>query len=140
MLRSGAKLYDGSAATYRKTWNTLMKAFQIPMSKYTPASLRGGGCCHAYEQDSRISNLMWRLASMATLKHYLQEVVATASLISLPPETRHDLHAAAKSFDIPHGRIASKTCTAGTSTSLEVVASAASAYTRGKSSGPPTRP
>ena len=118
-----------------------MKAFQIPMSKYTPASLRGGGCCYAYEQDSRISNLMWRmrLASMATLKHYLQEVVATASLISLPPETRHDLHAAAKSFSISHSRIASKTCAAGTSTSLSVAASAASDYTRGKSSDPPTR-
>ena len=31
LLKQGAKLFDGNANTYRKTWNILIKAFQIPL-------------------------------------------------------------------------------------------------------------
>ena len=141
LLKAGAKLFDGSAATYRKTWNQLLHAFGVPLVKYTPASLRGGGCCFAYEQNPDITSLLWRMriSSISILKHYLQEVVATASLSSLHPEIRNKLLAASNSFNVSSMRIASETYAAGTSVSLSVAASAASDHARDRRTLPPAQ-
>ena len=140
-LRPKAKLFDGAAAAYRKIWNTVMHAFNIPASKYTPASLRGGGCCYAYENHPSITDLMWRmrLTSMSTLKHYLQEAVATASLSSLAPSDRHIILSASRSFGVSIRRVTPKTQLAGASVHT-VAASAASEHEYDSEATPPTRP
>ena len=120
----------------------MLIALQTPPNKYTPASLRGGGCCWAYEPNQDITLLMWRMrvTSTATLKHYLQEVVATNSLASLHSDVRHTIQVAADSFAFLQLRLKSKTYAAGTSTSLDVAASADSPDARASLSRPPTRP
>ena len=140
-LRPKAKLFDGAAAAYRKIWNTMMRTFNIPSSKYTPASLREGGCCFAYERNPSITHLMWRmhLSSMSMLKHYLQVAVATASLSSLAPSDRHVLLSASRSLNVSLRRVTPKTHAAGPSAVLSVAASAASDHANG-SEVPPTRP
>ena len=79
-----------------------------------------------------------RLSS--TLKHYLQESVATATLRSPPPDDRHTLFAASKSFDVSQLRVAPKTYAAGSSALHSVAASAASDYAKGnRQTLPPAR-
>ena len=142
-LRGGCKLYDGNASTYRKIWNILVASLQTPPLKYTPVSLRAGGCCEAFAHDQDISNPMWRMrvTSMATLKHYLQEVVATSSLLCLDPSVRQMLQVAAKSFAFTKLRLVPKACAAGSSVSHIMAAPADSLEDRALlRRDPPTRP
>ena len=100
-LKSSARLFPGSATSYRKTWDSLVKAFGIPPHMFTPASLRGGGCCHAFHADPSIENIMWRMrvTSIVTLKHYLQEVVSISTLNKLSTDSRAHIQAAVKAYD-----------------------------------------
>ena len=142
-LRDDCSLYEGNANSYRKTWNALVLSLQLPPLKYTPACLRAGGCCEAFSKDQDISNLMWRMrvTSMATLKHYLQEVVATSSLSDLEPSTRHLLRVAAKSFMFTKLRLVPKAYAAGASVSHSLFAQADSSDTeRLIHRSPPARP
>ena len=66
---------------------------------------------------------------MTTLKHYLQEVVATSSLSDLDPSTRHLLQVAANSFVFTKLRLAPKAYAAGTSVSHTMAAQADSSDT-----------
>ena len=125
------KLFDGSATTFRKTWDFVVASLRLPPLKYPPACQRAGGCCDEFANSKDITNLMWRMrsTSLSTLKHYLQEVVASSSLADLDEETRHALLAAAKSFGFTRQRIVPKAHAVGSSDSPAVNASADSAHT-----------
>ena len=125
------KLFDGNATTFRKIWDLVVASLLMPPLKYTPACLRAGGCCYEFAKSQDITNLMWRMriTSLSTLKHYLQEVVASSSLADLDTETRHTLLAAAKTFGFTRQRIVPKAHAVGSSDSPAVNASADSAHT-----------
>ena len=89
-LDSSASLYPLSAATFRKRWDGLLGLLGIEFGVYTPGSMRGGGAVAAYMADIPISTILWRMRiqNSKTLEHYLQEVTAASSLISLKPSAR----------------------------------------------------
>ena len=95
------RLYAGNATTFRRTWDSILKSLGVPHLMFSPASLRGGGACHCFAQNGSITNVMWkmRLSSQATLRFYLQEVVATSSLSELPDSTRKLITTGAKAFE-----------------------------------------
>lgn len=92
-LAVDAALYPLSAATFRKRWDALLALIGIPAKLYTPGSMRGGGAVAAYMADCPISDILWRmrLRSSQTLEHYLQEVTAASSLISLSGHARSNI-------------------------------------------------
>ena len=80
-------LYPSSASTYRRRWDRVLQALEIPQtSLLTPGSLRGGGAVHLYHQGVPISDLLWRLRlkHLATLESYLQETAASGVFGKLP--------------------------------------------------------
>ena len=95
------RLYAGNATTFRRTWDLILKSLGVPHLMFSPASLRGGGACHSFALNGSITNVMWkmRLSSQATLRFYLQEVVATSSLSALPESTRRLISTGAKAFE-----------------------------------------
>eukprot|EP00438_Fugacium_kawagutii_P027608 Skav231511 [mRNA] locus=scaffold84:334476:339113:- [translate_table: standard] len=102
-LDADAKLYPGSAGTYRRRWDKLLQTLGIdPIHGFTPGSLRGGGAVHRYRNGASVSDVMWalRVKHLETLQHYLQEVTASVSLVSLPESARLKIQASASMF--PH--------------------------------------
>ena len=99
-LKPTARLFTGTAHEYRKVWDKILAALHVPAGMFTPGCLRGGGCCHSFLLDKSIETLMWRMriTSAATLRHYLQEVVATSSLCTLTDVARSSIHIAAKIY------------------------------------------
>ena len=90
-MPSACALYPASAATYRRRWDLVMMALQIPPeARLTPGSLRGGGAVHLYHQGVGISDLLWRLRlrHVITLESYLQETAAAGVFGKLPENAK----------------------------------------------------
>ncbi|CAE7735292.1 unnamed protein product, partial [Symbiodinium necroappetens] len=90
-------LYNGSPASFRKSWAELLRALSVPKSlRLTPGGLRGGGAVKAYREGLNIQDLMWRMRvrHAVTLESYLQEVAALSAMSSLPRECRRRVTAA----------------------------------------------
>ena len=73
------RLYGGSPASFRRRWDKLCAALQIPQHmNITPACCRGGGAVHLYHLEVPVTNILWqmRIKNLITLESYLQEVAA----------------------------------------------------------------
>ena len=91
-----APLFSGSAGAFRSRWNAVLRHLQVGKEhRLTPGSVRAGGAVFLHQTGTGIFDLMWRmrLAHQKTLTHYLQEVVASSILPSLPDETRQTIDA-----------------------------------------------
>ena len=100
-LPATAPLYQLSASTFRTRWDAFMRLLGIEKGRYTPGSMRGGGAVAAYLADVPIADILWRmrLQSANTLEHYLQEVSAASSLISLSSESRNRIRKLSDLYD-----------------------------------------
>eukprot|EP00933_Yihiella_yeosuensis_P056664 TRINITY_DN56005_c0_g1_i1.p1 TRINITY_DN56005_c0_g1~~TRINITY_DN56005_c0_g1_i1.p1 ORF type:complete len:103 (-),score=2.00 TRINITY_DN56005_c0_g1_i1:197-505(-) len=78
-----------------------MSRLRIPRGFYTPG-LWGGGTVHHFHTHQNIELLMWqlRLDSQSALKHYLQEVGAELSLVSVSIASRQANGLVSKYFDV----------------------------------------
>ena len=97
-----ASLYPGSPASYRRRWDAVLRALEIPARlKLTPASLRAGGVVREYRRAADISGLMWRmrLRSFSTLERYLQEVGADSVYVQLGSHSRASVRAASALYE-----------------------------------------
>ena len=96
-----ARLFHLSGAAFRRRWDSLLNALQIPPGTYTPAGLRGGGAIAHYQQGMPISELQWRmrLQGQDSLRHYLQEVTCEISLASLHLGARRRILSAAQFYE-----------------------------------------
>jgi len=85
------QLYPGSAASYRRRWNSILAALDIsPSFGLTPGGLRGGGSIHLYHLGVPIADILWRmrLRQLVTLESYLQETAGENIFLSLPLSSR----------------------------------------------------
>ena len=85
------QLYPGSAASYRRRWNSILAALDIsPSYGLTPGGLRGGGSIHLYHLGVPITDILWRmrLRQLVTLESYLQETAGENIFLSLPLSSR----------------------------------------------------
>ena len=76
-----------SSSAFRKRWNKLLDALQVPHRlRPTPGGIRGGGAVLAYKRGEAIQNILWRMriTSQRTLESYLQETAADSLLVKLP--------------------------------------------------------
>ena len=90
-LKNSDKLFPGSAWLYRRRWDSLLAALNIPADlRLTPGGLRGGGAVAAYRRGDQVSEIQWRmrLQHLGTLAFYLQEVSALSVIPKLHPHTR----------------------------------------------------
>ena len=102
-LDPSAALYPSSAGTYRRRWDKVTEALEIPVSaQLTPGSLRGGGAVHLYHSGLQVTDLLWRLRlrHLATLESYLQETAAAGVFAALPENTKNNVRNASKM--LPH--------------------------------------
>ncbi|CAE7606984.1 unnamed protein product [Symbiodinium sp. CCMP2592] len=91
------KLFGGSAGVYRRRWDEVLRALEVPKNlRLTPGSLRGGGAVTAHKRGVPIQELQWRmrLGHQNTLAHYLQETTAASVLPSLSSSSRKSVLAA----------------------------------------------
>ncbi|CAE7264901.1 unnamed protein product [Symbiodinium sp. CCMP2592] len=87
-------LFPGSAGVYRRRWDSVLAALDIPAKfKLTPGCLRGGGAVAAYRRKQPIADIQWtmRLQHQATLAYYLQEVSAESVLPKLSVDARKNI-------------------------------------------------
>ena len=80
-----------SASAFRRRWNKLLDALQIPVKlRPTPGGIRGRGAVIAYRRGEPISDIMWRMRITAqrTLESYLQETAAESLLAKLPSSAK----------------------------------------------------
>ena len=92
---------SASYAKFRRAWDLLLGALGVPPSfRFTPGSMRAGGCVAAYEAGIRLDDLLWRMriSSLNTLKHYLQEVAASTSLVDLSEVSRARVSALSSAY------------------------------------------
>lgn len=90
-------LYPGSAASYRRRWDSLLVMLGVQrFHRLTPGSLRGGGCVASHKRGVPVADLLWkmRLQHAKTLGYYLQEITAESILPSLTEECRCNIQAA----------------------------------------------
>ena len=102
-MPAASALYPSSAATFRRRWDRVMMALEIPPeSRLTPGSLRGGGAVHLYHQGVAISDLLWRLRlrHIITLESYLQETAASGVFAKLPDNAKANVRTC--STMLPH--------------------------------------
>ena len=100
-LQATDKLFPGSPWMYRKRWNKLLAALQVPSTfGLTPGCLRGGGAVAAYRRGDAVSEIQWRmrLQHLGTLAFYLQEVSAMSVIPRLPHRARETVSVAASFF------------------------------------------
>ncbi|CAE6927060.1 unnamed protein product [Symbiodinium sp. CCMP2592] len=87
-------LFPGSAGVYRRRWDSVLAALDIPAKfKLTPGCLRGGGAVAAYRRKQPIADIQWtmRLQNQSTLAYYLQEVSAESVLPKLSVDARRNI-------------------------------------------------
>lgn len=92
-------LYPASASTYRKRWDMLLMALQVPpSSQLTPGCLRGGGAVYLYHTAQPLVEILWRmrLRHLSTLESYLQETAAENVVQKLPYHSKEKLFLCAK--------------------------------------------
>jgi hypothetical protein len=92
------RLFDCSPAAFRRRWDTILKALNIPKDVgLTPGGVRGGGCVYAFQNGMSLPMLLWRMRikHLQTLESYLQEVVASTVVSELPVEARKSVSSAA---------------------------------------------
>ena len=100
-LDGDERFFAATPATYRRRWDSLLKALGVPSDlAFTPGSLRGGGAVHRYRSGGSVADIMWllRIKHMETPQHYLQEVAASLSLASLPLDSKQKVQASASMF------------------------------------------
>ena len=101
-LKLSAKLYDGSAYSYRRQWDSIMQKLEIPFSQsqkgVTPGVLRGSGATHMYLCTEDVSRIAWRgrWTKLKTVEFYLQEVAAQLLLHRLSTSARRRIEIFAK--------------------------------------------
>ena len=66
----------------------------------------GGGAIIAYQRGEHIQDIMWRMrvASQATLEHYLQEMAANSVMTRLPELSKQKIRSAALLYPLLIGR------------------------------------
>ena len=98
LLKASEALFPWSPAVYRRRWDKILGALEIPSRfKLTPGCLRGGGAVAAYRRKRPVADIQWvmRLQNQATLAYYLQEVSAESVLPKLSFTARENVRAAA---------------------------------------------
>ncbi|OLP77428.1 hypothetical protein AK812_SmicGene42515 [Symbiodinium microadriaticum] len=98
-LPFSARLFPGSAFSFRSQWNAILRQLGIPYLKVhkgvTPGVLRGSGATHLYLETEDLTKVAWRgrWSKQKTLEFYLQEVAAQAILQRLPVASRNKISA-----------------------------------------------
>ena len=85
-MQLDAELYPLGAQSFRRRWNSLLEALDVPLTiGLTPSSVRGGGAVAAYRAGLPIQDSVWkmRIQHVHTLQHYLQEMAADNVLAKL---------------------------------------------------------
>lgn len=96
-----APLYPFSPSSFRRRWDRVLAGLQVPTAAgFTPGCLRGGGAVSMYRNEAPISSILWqmRLQHQQTLEHYLQEVAALNSLLTLPDVSKDFIRVLAGTF------------------------------------------
>ena len=94
-------LFPGTAYIFRRRWDAVLLALDVPTSvRLTPGGVRGGGAVAAYHRDIPIADILWamRLKHTTTLEHYLQEVAALNVLAAMPSDAREAVAALSRIF------------------------------------------
>jgi hypothetical protein len=94
-------LFPGTAYIFRRRWDAVLLALDVPTSvRLTPGGVRGGGAVAAYHRDIPIADILWamRLKHTTTLEHYLQEVAALNVLAAMPADAREAVAALSRIF------------------------------------------
>ena len=92
------RLFACSPGSFRRRWDAILKALQIPkQSGLTPGGIRGGGCVAAFHAGADLPRLLWRMRikHLQTLESYLQECAASTVVPELPASSRSLVRAAA---------------------------------------------
>lgn len=100
-LQPTEPLYPFSASAFRRRWDKVLQALQVPKSiGFTPGCLRGGGAVQQYRADVPVASILWqmRLRNMQTLEHYLQEVAALNSLLCIPDKAKDYIRVLSAAF------------------------------------------
>ena len=95
---SEERLFNCSGGSFRRRWDAILSALQIPKSVgLTPGGVRGGGCVHAFQNGLDLPRLLWkmRIKHLQTLESYLQECTASTVVPELPRSSRDRVRAAA---------------------------------------------
>jgi integrase len=106
-MDGASKLWHMSLAYFAKIFSKVVKHLQLSTFHFTPASLRAGGCTHAYQTGNEPSRLKFqgRWKSESSVAHYIQESMAQLVLIQLSPEAVNLLNSVVKhaeyTFDVP---------------------------------------
>ena len=98
-LRPDEPLYPSSLSSYRRRWDALLMALQVPASvRLTPGGLRGGGAIFLYHIGTPVANIQWtmRIKTQQTLEHYLQETAALGVLHKLPVSSKEKIQSCAR--------------------------------------------
>ena len=96
-LPSDELLYPTGAQAYRRRWNLILEALEVPhsttQSGVTPGCLRGSGATFAYLMSENLPLICWRgrWAKSRTTEHYLQEVAAQVLFQSLPDSAKQKI-------------------------------------------------
>ena len=93
-LKAPMPLFPGSPGVFRRKWDKLLAALEIPSRfKLTPGCLRGGGAVAGSRRKKPIADIQWamRLQNQATLAYYLQEVSAESVLPKLTHRARENV-------------------------------------------------
>ena len=102
-LDKAEPLFNTTPYQFRKRWNLLLSALEVPADALlTPGGLRGGFAVWSYRRGVAVQNIMWtmRLRSQVTLESYLQETASLNALLGMTLDARRALNAAAKVFPL----------------------------------------
>ena len=96
-------LYPSSLSSYRRRWDRILSALEVPSSAaLTPGCLRGGGAVFLYHSGMPLADIQWvlRLKNQQTLDHYLQETAAIGVLHMLPKGCREKVTSCAAMYPV----------------------------------------
>ena len=98
-LKPEEPLYPSTLSSYRRRWDAVLAALEVPKSiRLTPGGLRGGGAIFLYHIGTPVANIQWtmRIKTQQTLEHYLQETAALAVIHKLPASSKDKIQSCAR--------------------------------------------
>ena len=90
-----AKVFPFGPQVMRRLFRTLSAQLGLTHCHFSPASLRPGGATQLFLEGCQVDRIKFLggWTSVRTLEHYIQEAVAVRSLLELPTDLQHSLHA-----------------------------------------------
>ncbi len=88
-----ARLWPGSAASFRQVWNWGLAQLQLTTLQLTPGCLRPGGATHLFRTGTPVASIKYRgsWASEKSLSVYIQEAMASFVWQFVPESVQREL-------------------------------------------------